>query len=49
MCGGLNRFGPHRLMCLNAWLIENDTTRICGLFGVGVALLEGVCHGGSGL
>jgi hypothetical protein len=48
-CGGLNGYGPHRLMCLNAWPIENGTIRRCGLFGVGVALLEEVCHCGDGL
>ena len=31
-CGGLNRFGPHRLMCLNAWPTGSGTIRRCGLF-----------------
>jgi len=35
-CGGLTRFGPHRLMCLNACLTGNGTIRRCGLVGVGV-------------
>jgi len=26
-CGGLKRFGPHRLMCLNAWPIGSGTIR----------------------
>ena len=42
-CGGLNRNGSHRFMCLNAWPIEDDTVRRCGLIGIGVALLEEVC------
>lgn len=37
---GLNRWGSHRLGCLNAWLVGN------GLVGVGVALLEEVYHWG---
>ena len=40
----LNRNGPHRLKCLNAWPIGNDTPRRYGLSGVGVALLEEVGH-----
>jgi hypothetical protein len=36
--GGLNRNGPHRLMCLNAWPIGSGIIRMCGLVGVGVAL-----------
>lgn len=31
-CGGLNR-KPYRLVCLNAWPIESDTIRKCGLVG----------------
>ena len=42
-------FGPHRLMCLNAWSIGSGTIRRCGLVGVVVALLEEVCHYGGGL
>jgi hypothetical protein len=34
---------------LNAWPIESSTVRRCGLVGVGVALLEEVCHCRSGL
>jgi hypothetical protein len=30
--------------CLYAWPIESDTSRRCGFIGVGVALLEEVCH-----
>ena len=33
LCGGLNMLGP-----------GSDTIRKCGLVGVGVALLEEVCH-----
>ena len=38
-CNRLNRNGPHRLVCLNAWLIESGTIRRHGLVGIGVALL----------
>ena len=38
-CGSLNKFGPQRLMCLNAWAMR------VALLG-GVALLEEVCHCG---
>jgi hypothetical protein len=41
---GLNRDGPHRLMCLHAWSPESGSTRRSGLVRVGVALLEEVCH-----
>jgi hypothetical protein len=37
-CGGLNRLCP-----------RNGTIRKCGHVGVGVALLEEVCHCGGGL
>jgi len=37
-CGDLYMLGP-----------GNGTTRRCGLVGVGVALLEEVCHCGDGL
>ena len=37
-CGGLNRYDPHRLMCLNAWPVESDTIRRCGLVGGSVSL-----------
>lgn len=33
LCGGWNRYGPHQLMCLNAWpSVERGTIRSCGLF-----------------
>ena len=28
---GLNRYGPHRLVCLNVWPLESGTIRRCGL------------------
>jgi hypothetical protein len=43
-CSGLNRNGPHRRMCLNAWPLGNGTIRRGGLVRVGMALLEAVCH-----
>jgi hypothetical protein len=43
-CDGLNRFGPHRFMGLNACPIGSGTIRRCGLVSVGMALLEEVCH-----
>jgi len=36
--GSLNRFGLHKLVCLNALLIESDTLRRCGLVGGSVSL-----------
>ena len=42
--GGLNRYGPQ-----NAWSIKSDMIRRHGLAGVGVTLLEEVCHCGGGL
>ena len=36
-CGGLNVIGPHKL-------IGSGGIRMCGLVGVGVALLKEVCH-----
>jgi hypothetical protein len=42
--GSLNRYDPRRLMCLNAWPLESSTIRRRGLVGVGVALLEEMCH-----
>ena len=39
--GGLNRYGPHRLMCLNAWPIGSGTNRRCGLVGESVLLCVG--------
>ena len=47
-CDGLNRYGIHRFICLNAWSIESGTIRRCGFVGVGVALLEEMCHWGVG-
>ena len=41
-CGGLNENVPHRLL-------EIGTIGSCGLVGVGVALLEEVCHWGWAL
>lgn len=38
--GGLNRYGPYKLICLNAWPLGSGTVRRCGLSGVSVALLE---------
>ena len=48
-CSGLNRFGPHRLMCFNAWFIGSDIIRRCGLIREDVALLDEVllCEGGA--
>ena len=43
-CCSLDRYGPHRLMYLNAWPIGSTTIRKCGLVGVGVVLLQEVCH-----
>jgi hypothetical protein len=48
-CGALNRYGPHRLMCLNAWPMGSGTIKMCGLLEVGVALLKGMCHCGERL
>ena len=42
-------FGPHRLKCLNAWSIGSCTIRRCGCGGIGVALVEEVCHCGGRL
>ena len=47
-CGGLNRYGFHRLMCLSAWSIGNSAIRRQGLVGESV-VLEEVCHCGDGL
>ena len=48
-CSGLNRFGVHGSRCLNAWLIGSDITKSCVLVGIGMTLLEEVCHCGGGL
>ena len=36
--GGLNKFVPHRFMCLNAWPTGSGTIRRCGLVGGSVSL-----------
>ena len=41
-CGSLNVIGPHNL-------IRSGPIRRCGLIGVGMVLLEEVCHCGGGL
>ena len=48
MYGGLNRYSPHGLICLNVWPIGDGTVRGCGLIEVDVASLEEVCHPGGG-
>jgi hypothetical protein len=35
-----------KALCFNAWLRGSGTIRRCGLVGVGVALLQEVCHDG---
>ena len=47
--GGLNWNGSHRFRCLTLWPLGNDTIRSYNIVGIGVALLEGVCHCGSRL
>ena len=37
----MKSYGPHRLMCVNAWLRKSDTIRRCGLVGVDVGLVGG--------
>lgn len=44
MDDGLNRYGPYRLGCWNAWSIGRGTIGMCGLIEVGVVLLEKVCY-----
>jgi hypothetical protein len=44
LISGLTRYGPHRLLCLNAWPMGSNTIRRYDLIGGGVALLEEVCH-----
>ena len=39
---GLNKFGPHKLMCLNVWSMGSGIIKMCGFVGGGVALLEEV-------
>ena len=41
---GLDTYGPHRFMCLNAWPIGSGTIGRCGLVGGSVPL--GVGFGG---
>jgi hypothetical protein len=48
-CGDLNRFEPHRLMCLNAQPMARGTIRRYDLVGVDVTLMENVCHCGDRL
>ena len=43
-CGGLNRYGSHKLMDLNAWPIRSNTIRNGSLTGIGEALLKEVVH-----
>ena len=47
-CGGLNRKGPYKLIDLNAWSPGSGTIRRCDFVGVGLALVEEVCHCGVG-
>jgi hypothetical protein len=42
ICSGLNKSGPHSL-------IGSGATRRCSFVGVGVALLEELCHHKDGL
>ena len=46
-CGGLNRNGPRKLVCLYAWPTGSGTIRRCGLGRVGVASLKDVCRCGG--
>jgi hypothetical protein len=43
-CGGLSRYSPHRLLCLNAWPIGSGTIKKCCLVEVGVTFLGEMCH-----
>jgi hypothetical protein len=38
-CDDLNRYNPHRLMCLNAWPIGSGNVSRCGLVSVDVTSL----------
>lgn len=56
LCGVLNKYGPHRIICLNSWPVGSGTIRRIGLVGVDltlleedVALLDEVYHCGGGL
>lgn len=42
--GGLNRYGSHRLRCLNTLLIESGNIKRFSFVGLYVGLLEQVCH-----
>ena len=45
----MTRNSHHRLIHLSAWPPRNGTFRRCGLVGIGVDLLEEMCHcGGRG-
>ena len=48
-CSGLNRFGSHKLICLNVCPMENDTIRRYVLVRIGVALLEEIYYCGNGV
>lgn len=47
-CGGLNRNGTHRCICLNVWSLGSSTAweglGSVAFVGVGVTLGEEVCH-----
>ena len=48
-CNDLNKNGPYRLMCLNAWPIgSGPSIRRCSLHGLGVALIKEACQCASG-
>ena len=49
ICGGLNRYGTHRLTCLNVCLIGNSTIKRCGLVVGAMVLLKEVCQCGDRL
>jgi hypothetical protein len=49
-CSGLNGYGPHRFMCLNAWPTGSDTIKRCVRVRIGVTFLEETYqYRGSGL
>jgi len=48
-CGGLNRYGLHRPMCLNVCPTRCNTIKRCDLTEVCVVLLEEVCYCGDEL
>lgn len=41
-CGGVNRIGPHRFMCLKAWPTGSDTIWSCVFVGTGGLVGESV-------